>query len=625
MKCISYSTFFYKRLFPILCFFPSCIALAATCAPAVSGGSAPSDWPSYCWLDFSTYNDATALSAAGQNFTINLTDGSVLTFNLKVSSTTAAGLTPLSITAGGVYSGAAVGNTAFLGIPNSPVLYTTTNSAKVTAIFSAINLIPPTGAAAASAYSFVAADAESTNTSESLAFTTNGSNWTVLDQVPPVSGATYPATINTGVTFTENGVAGTVGAYIVGTSSPTTVTSVLQAGGLQGAMFAVRFASVVLNKLLLSSRANTTDQFTYSILATTSGGTLSTATSTGTANGPFGAASVLLTSGLPVTIKEVMAAGSVSAITAYSPSLSCTNNNIGSTTSLPTNLNTTTYNFPSLFFGDAIKCNFTNEIFPILNLNKTLTNTRYFTGDQFAMNISNSGTVVSTINTTGAGTTATGVTKYQATVGQSYNFSEAASSTTVLSNYTSTMSCVNAFSSSATTLPNTVGGSLTPALGDNITCTIANTAIASRAALQIQKTVTVISDPINGTTNPKAIPGAVVQYSIKVTNNGTGTVSLNTVTITDPLPTQLILSVTGTPVVFTDGPQSSALTLSNANVAYTQAVGGNSAFTYTPVADPNGYDSLVTGLQINPRGTMAAANNAGALPSFTVQFLAKIK
>ena len=54
------------------------------------------------------------------------------------------------------------------------------------------------------------------------------------------------------------------------------------------------------------------------------------------------------------------------------------------------------------------------------------------------------------------------------------------------------------------------------------------------AALTIQKTSTVISDPLNSTTNPKAIPGAVVEYAISVTNNGA--LSASGVTISDPLP-----------------------------------------------------------------------------------------
>jgi uncharacterized repeat protein (TIGR01451 family) len=40
------------------------------------------------------------------------------------------------------------------------------------------------------------------------------------------------------------------------------------------------------------------------------------------------------------------------------------------------------------------------------------------------------------------------------------------------------------------------------------------------AELSVTKTQAVVSDPINGTTNPKAIPGATVRYTITVVNSG---------------------------------------------------------------------------------------------------------
>ncbi len=601
--------------------------LASVCSPATSAGTAPTSWQTYCWFDFSTYDDVAARSASGQNFSIALNDGSTFAFNVKVTSTAATGLVAVAAPS---WSGSAVGNTAFLGIPGKPIMYGANNASTVTVTFSSIVLTPPSGATAASTYMFVAGDGESTNNGESLQFVTNGGNWTLLDQVPPISGNIYPTTSGTGTqTFLETGAAGTVGGYIVGTQSPTTVTATIVNGGLQGAMFAVRFASVTLNTSLVSVRPNATDQFTYSINVTSSGTALTTATSSGAGNGPYGSIAVSLASGLPFTVKEVMAAGSTSTLLAYSTSLTCTNTNTGSSTALPTNNLATNYNFPSLAFGDAISCNFVNTPFPILKLSKVLGATgRVFTNDQFIMNIKDStSAVVATTTTTGAGTTiSTGTTAaYQARVGNVYSFSEAASGTTILNGYAQSMACVNAFSTSSTTLPTLAGGTVTPALGDSVTCTITNTATATTAKLQITKNSSVVSDPINGTTNPRAIPGAVVQYTITITNIGKSTVDVGTVVITDPLPTTVMMKVSGTPVTFTDGTVSSGLTFSNANVTYTKAAGGNSAYTYTPVADANGYDTLVTGIKLNPTGTMAAATSGGALPSFTLQFLTKIR
>jgi uncharacterized repeat protein (TIGR01451 family) len=63
------------------------------------------------------------------------------------------------------------------------------------------------------------------------------------------------------------------------------------------------------------------------------------------------------------------------------------------------------------------------------------------------------------------------------------------------------------------------------------------------ASLSVAKTSSVISDPINLTTNPKAIPEAVVEYAIVVTN--TGGADATGVTITDPLPVATTTFVQG--------------------------------------------------------------------------------
>lgn len=57
------------------------------------------------------------------------------------------------------------------------------------------------------------------------------------------------------------------------------------------------------------------------------------------------------------------------------------------------------------------------------------------------------------------------------------------------------------------------------------------------ANLTVTKTSSVISDPQNGTTNPKAIPGAILQYCITVTNPDSGTAS--NVVIGDTIPATL--------------------------------------------------------------------------------------
>lgn len=569
----------------------------------------------------STYVDATAKSAAGQNFSITLNDGSTLNFNLKVT-----GAPGIVGKAAPSWTGAAVGNTAFLGIPGAPILYTQAGGTNVVTM-SGITIIAAPGAPATTAYSVVVADAESTNNGESLSYTTNGSAWTILDQVDPISGSTYPTYTGSGTTtFTENGVAGTVGAYIVGTNKPTTVSATLVGGGLQGIMFAVRFASMRLTKVISGARVDPADQFKFDIAATSSGTVIGTASTTGTGNGPFKVAAASMASGLPITLQESMAAGSVSTLSDYRSTLNCINDAVSSTTPLPNNVVTTSYNFGALQFGDAVQCTFTNQPYPHLKLSKALSGTgRRFASDQFTMNIATGSTVVATTTTTGTGTTvSTGTTtNTKVTAGTNYSFSEAASGSTVLAQYTATIACTNANSGATTTLPTALPAAVTPVMGDVISCTITNTPKAANATLSLAKSSSIVSDGVNAT-NPKAIPGAIIAYSITVTNSGTLAVDSNTVFLLDPLPANIAYNNGFTPT-FANGTPSSGLTYSAAaNVKFSNATTAPANFaacTYTPTA---GIDPNVTYVCLRPTGSMAAATASGT-PNFTFTFQAAIK
>jgi hypothetical protein len=123
----------------------SSAAVAANCYVATAQGSTgPSDWQTYCWVDFSTYNSTTASSAGGQNFSLSLQDGTVLSFTLQTSGSAA-----LTAIASPSWTGAAIGNTAMTGIAGAPVLYQT-GAGTTTVTISSIMLTPPAGASGAS-------------------------------------------------------------------------------------------------------------------------------------------------------------------------------------------------------------------------------------------------------------------------------------------------------------------------------------------------------------------------------------------------------------------------------------------------------------------------------------------
>jgi uncharacterized repeat protein (TIGR01451 family) len=161
----------------------------------------------------------------------------------------------------------------------------------------------------------------------------------------------------------------------------------------------------------------------------------------------------------------------------------------------------------------------------------------------------------------------------------------------------------------------------------NNTATDATTVVPLNPTLSIAKASLAISDPVNGTTNPKRIPGGVVEYVITVANRGPGQVDASTIVLTDPVPANSALYVattSGNPVVFADGTPASGLAYSYAaNVTYSNQAGGGAPYTYVPVPDSAGFDAAVRGIRIAPTGSMNAAGASGN-PSFTIRFRVRI-
>jgi len=156
-----------------------------------------------------------------------------------------------------------------------------------------------------------------------------------------------------------------------------------------------------------------------------------------------------------------------------------------------------------------------------------------------------------------------------------------------------------------------------------------NVVVTGGPTLNVAKTVSPTSDPINGVSNPKSIPGSVQLYNVRVTNQGGGPVDNNAVAIIDSVPpnTRLFVGNLGAPgsgpVAFVNGSPSSALTWTfTALNSITDDVDfsndGGVTWTYVPVPDANGYDAAVTTLRLRPKGTMPG--NGGGNPYFELRF-----
>lgn len=142
------------------------------------------------------------------------------------------------------------------------------------------------------------------------------------------------------------------------------------------------------------------------------------------------------------------------------------------------------------------------------------------------------------------------------------------------------------------------------------------------APLTVVKSSQTFSDPFNDTTNPKAIPGALVAYTIVVNNPSAGTVDANTVFIFDAVPvnTDLFVGDVGGagsgPVAFsalTSGLAYTFTSLASAADDVSFSNDGGTTYIYTPTPDANGVDPAVTHIRINPKGSFNAASSCQVL------------
>ena len=134
--------------------------------------------------------------------------------------------------------------------------------------------------------------------------------------------------------------------------------------------------------------------------------------------------------------------------------------------------------------------------------------------------------------------------------------------------------------------------------------------------ITLQKSSQVISDAFNGTTNPKRIPGAVVEYTMTVTNSGYGITDNNSIVINDAIPANTDFIINS--VQFIDGviygAPSSGLTATSANFSYS-----TDGTTYNAAQS-----SATSHIRVSPQGQFSEASGAGN-PSFQVKFQVEVE
>jgi hypothetical protein len=121
-----------------------------------------------------------------------------------------------------------------------------------------------------------------------------------------------------------------------------------------------------------------------------------------------------------------------------------------------------------------------------------------------------------------------------------------------------------------------------------------------KPVINLAKSVTTIYDPVNLTSNPKAIPGAVLEYSLTAKNTGFMQTDNNTTVIQDSISSNMktcVANIGQCKKPYLDIPSNtSGMTLGT--ITYT--IGGID--TTTPTADAQGYNTGVTAIKINMNG-----------------------
>jgi len=183
-------------------------------------------------------------------------------------------------------------------------------------------------------------------------------------------------------------------------------------------------------------------------------------------------------------------------------------------------------------------------------------------------------------------------------------------------------------------MPSTAGtysNSARATFGTATTPTVsASFSVITPAPLTLVKSSQVSTDPYNGATNPKLIPGARVAYTVTVANSNAFATTADSILIVDPTPARLSLYVShisgtsGGPLRFQNGATPSGLTytftsLSSQTDDIDFSNDGGTTWTYVPTPDSQGADAAVNRIRIRPKGAMAANSSFSLLFGYIIK------
>lgn len=159
--------------------------------------------------------------------------------------------------------------------------------------------------------------------------------------------------------------------------------------------------------------------------------------------------------------------------------------------------------------------------------------------------------------------------------------------------------------------------------------------------IKVEKSITIYSDPIHGINSAgnysKALPGAILTYTIEATNTGEGVAENNSIWISDSIPANTYMVVNDYDAISGQGPvieqpinPTSGLTYvftslnsTTDSIEFSDNNGLN--FDYSPSPDSEGIDKNITHFRINPTGTFQAPAAGESANEFSIKFRVQLQ
>lgn len=300
--------------------------------------------------------------------------------------------------------------------------------------------------------------------------------------------------------------------------------------GCTGALSGSGNSIQVKKTIAASGRAGAADQFAITLVDSTDSSTVASAQTGGTAlQASTGAAPV--STFRTYLISEHIASGSAYTLGAYTPTIACTRDGSPFTPSG----SAPNWSVATGFFSQTVVCTITNTrksaslqlrkswVGAVVNNAVMLPAT---TG--FAANTTAFASVANTASETDTGSAVSVLVGESGMLGaEVITIGTASAYASVLGCSGATPSGTNGQAANTLTIPES-------AIGTTVVCTYTNT---YRIPLAVTKTSMLLSDPVFGATDAKAIPGAVLRYCVLITNPGS--TAATSIAGTDALPATL--------------------------------------------------------------------------------------